>query len=55
MNQKELQAWTHIRSRALECMTYYDDCPILQGVLYEDLKTINDLLTNKKEKPNEKR
>lgn len=55
MNQRELQAWIHIRSRASECMTYYDDYPGLQDLLNKDLKIIQDLLTNEKEQPNEKR
>ena len=45
MNQREWQAWAHIRDRALECMADYDDYPHILDRLDEDLKIIHDLLT----------
>lgn len=45
MNQREWQAWAHIRYRALECMWDYDDYPHIQDKLNEDLEIIQDLLT----------
>lgn len=45
MNQRQWQAWAHIRNRALECMTDYDDYPRVKDKLNEDLKIILDLLT----------
>lgn len=54
MNQRELKAWLHIRSRALECMTYYDDYPHIQKRLNEDLEIVDDLLIkDEKEQPND--
>lgn len=45
MNQRQWQAWAHIRNRALECMKDYDDYPHVKDKLNEDLKIILDLLT----------
>ena len=45
MNQRQWQAWAHIRNRALECMEDYPEYSRIKDKLNEDLKIIHDLLT----------